>query len=259
MDFEENMVDQQNTDAAVDDTLPEGLVEETDASEVSAESFIEDLEDTKPAEDTPNEQAPQGTSEPGWIKKRVNTAVQKAIAAERESIRAEYESQFAPLRERLYEMEAQELVRSGKVKDLETAKELVAYRNGQPKAAPQASPGDDQLRDDKGRYASREDAATSAQISMLQHQADQIKSRGGPDVIAEFQSNEEVRKAVIKGEMDFYDVAEKMKSRKRPPSPSRTPNGANSYGPTTIENMTDEQFARMDKMLDEGVRIGMKR
>ena len=94
---------------------------------------------------------------------------------------------------------------------------------------------------------------------MLQHQADRIKANGGPDVIAEWRNNKEIHDAVIRGEMDFYEVAEQMKgTRRKPPSPMRSPNGANSIGPTTIESMSDAQFRKLDKMLDEGVRFTIK-
>ena len=62
--------------------------------------------------------------------------MEKALAKERESIRAEMEAQYAPIRERLLDMDAQDLVRRGVVKDIETAKELVRYRQGQ-----QSQPG----------------------------------------------------------------------------------------------------------------------
>ena len=92
---------------------------------------------------------------------------------------------------------------------------------------------------------------------MLRHQADAIKGRNGPDVIAEFQSNPEIKKKVISGEMDFYDVADMMKApKKKPPAPMRSPNGASgTNNPNAIESMSKEQFARMEKRIAEGARI----
>jgi hypothetical protein len=59
--------------------------------------------------------------------------------------------------------------------------------------------------------------------------------------------------------MDFYDVAKQMKGKKRPPSPSRSPNGVNGIGPQSISSMSDAQFRKMDKMLDQGVRFTIRR
>jgi hypothetical protein len=59
--------------------------------------------------------------------------------------------------------------------------------------------------------------------------------------------------------MDFYDLAKQMQApRKRPPSPTRSPNGASSVN-RSIESMTDEQFHKMDEMLDQGVRFTYRR
>ena len=251
MEFEETMVEQQDN-AAVDDALPEDVVEEQDESE-SLESFVDN---EQPAEEETKETESQGTSEPGWIKKRVEKAVQKAVAEALAQQQAEFDKQMAPIREKLIEDEARELVRSGEVKNLETAKELVRLRKGQPTTVSQATQDrGEQPRNDKGQYAPKEDPATSARIDMLRHQADKIKAAGGPDVIAEFQSNEEIKQKVISGEMDFYDVRDELNKqtskRGRPPAPMRSPNGASGSQKSTIAGMSAEQFAKFDKSLDE--------
>ena len=96
---------------------------------------------------------------------------------------------------------------------------------------------------------------------MLQHQADRIKAAGGPDVIEEFQNNREIKNKVIRGEMDFYDVAEHLKkqsSSQKPPSPMRSPNGASGINPNAIDSMSDEQFDRMERQIKEGKRVRLK-
>ena len=259
MEPNETMVENEDLDTEVDDTLPEEVVEEeTDESEDLAD-FTDSEEE--PAEEKPEPAKTQGTSEPGWIKKRVGEAVDKALArqrlemqAEREAIRAEYEAKYAPLMERMLEMDAQELVRTHKVGDIETARELVRLRNNQPAPAPKV----EQPRQANGQFAPKEDPATSARIDMLKHQAARIKENSKIDVLKEFSENEEIKMKVIKGEMDFYDVADymrKQKPSKRPPSPMRSPNGASGHNPNAIETMSDEQFARMEKRISEGARI----
>ena len=259
MDFEETMVENVD-DTPADDTPEEEIVEETDESEEDLGDFAEAGE---PAEEEPQQKdQSQGTGdEPGWFRKRWDKEVGKLTEKIRNEIRGEYEAQMAPIRAKMMEDEAQELVRSRKVTDIETARELVRLRNGQPAAAPQAEQPQAQPRQANGQFASKEDPAVTARVEMLRHQAESIAKRGGPDVRAEFTNNEEIKKKVIAGEMDFYDVADYLKeksSKKRPPSPMRSPNGASGQSPNAIESMTDEQFARMEKRIKEGARIRLR-
>ena len=236
----------------VDDTLPEEVVEE---EQDESEDLAAYTESEEPAEEKPAEESTP-SSEPGWIKKRVEKAVTKAIAETRAEMQAMFDQQMAPIRAKMMEDEAQELVRSRKVSDIETARELVRLRNGQ---APQAEAPkkEERPRQANGQFAPKEDPATNARIDMLRHQADRIKANKGPDVIAEFQNNKEIKQKVIAGEMDFYDVADYLsqKSSRRPPSPMRSPNGASGQNPNAIESMSKEQFARMEKKISEGARI----
>ena len=248
---EETMV---QAEEQAEDVLPEEIVEEPEDNSESLESVLS--EEGNSGTDEQAQQETQGTGgemrEPGYVKSRIEKAVAKAVA--------DMEARFAPLKERLLEMDAQELVRSGKVKDLETAKELVRYRQGMP-AAPAAEP---QPRNEQGQFAAKQqptsDPTTMERIRFLQHQADRIKARGGPDVINEFKTNEEVKRKVMAGEMDFYEVEEQMKAspRKKAPSPMRSPNGASGSQKTAIDNMTDEQFARLEKRISEGARYSLR-
>ena len=253
MDNEETMVEENFDDVPADDTLEESGIEETDESE-DLES-LDGGEQEQPEDETPKE---QGTgSEPGWIRKRVDKAVAKAVAETEARMQAMFDQQMAPIRERLLNEEAQELVRNGTVKDIETAKELVRYRQGIPQATNEEPARTQQKRSANGQFASRneDEAAVTARIDMLTHQADRIKASGGPDVIAEFRNNKKIQEKVKAGEMDFYDVAEQMRSPKRkPPSPMRSPNGASGQTPNAIDSMSDEQFKRLEKRISEGAR-----
>lgn len=258
MDLDETMVENvDNTEA--DDTLPDGVVEEDESEE--QESYLDDEEgeSEQPAEEPQKKQEPQA-SEPGWIKQRVNKAVEKAVKEALAQQQAEFDRQMAPLREKMLNDEAKELVRQGEFKSLERAKEYLQLKQGIPPKAEE--PQQEQPRNERGQFQAREDAATSARIEMLRHQADRIRDNKGPDVIAEFQNNPEIKKKVIAGEMDFYDVAEAMRNRKpgkRPPSPTRSPNGASGYVPNAIESMSAEEFAKFDKKLDEGGSYTIRR
>ena len=252
MEPNETMVEEVDN-TQVDDTPVEEVVEEMDESEEEGlDSFTEAEAPTEEPKET------QSTSEePGWFRRRWDKEVGKLTEKIRSELRDEYEAQMAPIRAKLIEDEAQELVRSRKIGDIETAREYVRLRNGQPAQAPTQPAVQEQPRQANGQFAPKKDPAMDTRISMLRHQAEKIAEDGGPDVRKEFTNNPEIKDAVIRGDMDFYDVAKYMKSQKKknPPSPMRSPNGANGNSPNAIATMSDEQFARMEKRISEGARI----
>lgn len=234
-------------------------IDDLDTEDVPFEEAVEEPEETGEDLETLNEdegqpeenEGSETRKEPGYVQGRISKAVAKAeerFNAQLEQLKAQY----APMLERMQELEAQELVRSGKIKDLETAKELVRLRSGQPAQ----NQMEEQPRQSNGQFAPKRDPATEARISELEHQADSIAAQGGPDVIAEFQKNERIRAKVVSGEMNFYDVADylKKKSSRRVPPAMRSPNGASSQSPNAIDSMSDEQFDRMERKIQEGAR-----
>jgi hypothetical protein len=233
--------------------MPEEFVEESEDSDAVEEEYLDEPEEE--VEEQPEE--PKAKEEPGYVQKRI----EKALARERDSMRAEImaqvEAQYAPIRDRLLEMDAQELVRTGEFKSIERAKEYLQLKQGMPTESVE------QPRDEQGRYTSVQDAIATAKVEArieeLKIQAEKIKADSDIDVIAEYNNNPKVKEAIINGEMDFYDVAKQMKGKKRPPSPSRSPNGVNGIGPQSISSMSDAQFRKMDKMLDQGVRFTIRR
>ena len=263
MEPNETMVEDVETTAAEDDALPESIVEEEQDESESLESILtgeeEEQDEGKPEEEEAKKDS-QSTSEPGWIRKRVDKAVSKAIAETEARMRAEFDAQMAPIRERMLEEKARELVASGSVKTIETARELVRYREGMP-AAP-TTQQQEQPRNANGQYTAKDDPAVTAKVNMLRHQANTIRTRQGLDVIKEFTDNPEIKQKVISGEMDFYDVADYMASRKggkkTPPAPMRSPNGASGAERTAIDNMSDEQFERLEKRISQGARYTLR-
>ena len=254
------------SEATEADQLPEGLVEETDESEMSLEEAVgETVETEQAAEEQPSEAEPETppAREPGYVKQRVEKAVARATAETEARLRAEFDQRMAPIMERLLVEDAKELVREGKIKDLETAKEYLRMKQGLPTSA--ADTPKDQPRNANGQFAPKQDdgdIATQTRIDMLRRQAEKIKTKRGVDVIAEFNNNPDIKQRVIAGEIDFYDVADMMSESKRgrkPPSPMRSPNGASgSSQPNAITNMSDEQFERMEKRIREGARYSLK-
>lgn len=223
----------------------EAVEEEVDTSE-SISSFADTEEEETPPEEP--------KKEPGYVQGRINQALAREKAKIMADVEAAMEKKYAPLREKLLEMDAQELVTSGAVKDIETARELVAYRQGrEPKEEPKAEPRE---RDASGKFAPKQ---VDGRIEFLAKQADKVKAKTGIDVVAIMESDSEIRDKIFSGELDFYEVAEMNKGKKRPPSPTRTPNGANGYQPNAIESMSDAQFKRLEKKIkEEGVRYSLR-
>ena len=252
MDFEENMVE--NGEEQTEDSLPEGLAEEPEESGESLDSITEG-EDEPAEEDNSGEQ--RGTTEPGYVKRRIEKAVQKAVAETEARMREMFEQQMAPLRAKMIEDEAQELVRTRKVADIETARELVRFRQGQAQEAPQQA---EQPRNPNGQFAPKDDPAISARIDMLKHQREVIQDEMGIDPAEGFDADDEIKDKVINGEMDFYDVAKHMQrqKKKRPPSPMRSPNGATGTSANAIDSMSDAQFAKLEKRISEGARFTLR-
>ena len=245
----EDMVETNETEVVEADTqLETAVTEEQDASE-----NLETVMDDQPKQTESNEPSGSGT-EPGWIKKRVGAAVDKAIRETEQRIRAEYDAKLAPLMERMLEQDALALVESGKVKDLETAKELVRYRQGRPQTPEVA---ESKPRNEKGQFAPQK-SANDIFAETMAKQAQKVNAKTGMDVMAEFNANEETRQKVLTGEWDFYDVAESLKEKKatrRAPAPMRSSNGASGAEKSTTASMTDEQFERLNKRLEEGARF----
>ncbi len=259
MEPNETMVDEQVGTEADDTPVEEPIEEEQDESE---EIPVEPETDGEgePAEE--QEPEPKGPTEPGWIKKRVEKAVQRAVSETESRMRDEFERQMAPIREKMLEDEARELVRKGTVKDLETAKELVRYRQGQPQAQPKKAESQ-QPRNERGQFTGHRQAATDAKIAMLTHQVERIKGSRGIDVTEAFMNDPDVKQKVVSGEWDFYDVADHLESKKaRPqrkaPAPMRSPNGASGSEKSSIASMSDEQFERFEKRVKGGERFNAR-
>ena len=250
MGFEEAMNNGEDTELA-EDLLLDEVVE--DSEDEGPEESLESLTgEGQAAEEQESPKGKQGTGEPGYVAGRIAKAVEKAVA----QVTAQYEAQMAPIRERLLEMDAKELVESGKVKDLDTAKELVRYRQGQPAAA-QATQPVEQPRQANGQFAPKSDPVIDAQINLLAKQADKIKEKTGLDVIEAMKKDPEIKRKITSGEIDFYDVAEQMQGqqKRKPPAPMRSPNGVNGQIKGTIMSMSDKQFEQLEKRVREGARF----
>ena len=238
------------------DMMLDSQVQDDAAQTVDATPTLSDVLGTE-AVSTP-EQGPAQTEEPkeaGWIKTRIQKGVEKELAAVEARIRAEYEAQFAPMRDAYMAQEADKLVASGKIADREMALEYLKLRGGQPvtKQAPQ------QPRDEQGRFTAQpanNDAQQRARDLYTQSQT--IKKATGVDVMAIYNTDPEIRQKVLSGEWDFGDVYASANQPDRPPAPVRSANGS-GVGNANFRKMSSADLAKVNAMLESGGRIDMRR
>lgn len=243
---------------AVEMMLADGV--QDDAAQADVGEPISELLNEQPAAEQQQQEA-QPQKEPGWIKQRIGKAVEKAVAEAEARVTAQYEAMLAPIRESVLDRQAEDLVKSGEFKSLETAKEYVRLKGG---VVPAANEEQDQQkpaqqRDEQGRFTSTE-AVTRARADLLAKQAQKIKARQGLDVMHALNSDETIKNRVLSGEWDFYDVAESMTSPQRnTPVPVRNPNGGTSPSAVSISGMTDDQFRRLQANLANGRIYDMRK
>lgn len=239
----------------------QGSVQDDAAQAPEGEPISELLNEQPAAEQQQQEAPPQ--KEPGWIKQRIGKAVEKAVAEAEARVTAQYEAMLAPIRESVLDRQAEDLVKSGEFKSLETAKEYVRLKGGIV-SAPAAEEDQQQKhtaqkRDEQGRFVSN-DAMTHARADLLAKQAEKIKARRGLDVMQAITADEDMKHRVLSGEWDFYDVAESMASpQHNAPVPVRTSNGGTSPSAVSISGMTDDQFRRLQANLANGRIYDMRK
>ena len=245
---------------AVEMMLADGVQDDAAQADVG-ESISELLNEQPAAEQQQQEATPQ--KEPGWIKQRIGKAVEKAVAEAEARVTAQYEAMLAPIRESVMDRQAEDLVKSGEFKSLETAKEYVRLKGGVvsvPAAEPDQQKPTVQQRDEQGRFVSNNDAMTHARADLLAKQAQKIKERRGLDVMQAINADEYMKHRVLSGEWDFYDVAESMASpQHNAPVPVRTSNGGTSPSAVSISGMTDDQFRRLQANLANGRIYDMRK
>lgn len=194
-------------------------------------------------EEQPQEQVPVAEEKPkdaGWIK----TRIEKGIAKAEERIRAEYEAKYAPLQEAYLNQEADRLVASGKISDKEMA--LDYLKRGGTVQKPVEQP-----RDEQGRFTTKQE--TNQRANALYQQAETIKAITGVNVMAMYNTDPAVKQKILDGEWDFKDVYEASKAVKAP-VPVRSSNGV-SIGNTSVANMSDAQFEKLEEALRRGARV----
>lgn len=240
--------------------LPEMNASGTDvATQNSEPSTLAEALGAEPAQQVPapEPEAQQPRKEPGYL------ATKRAEweAAHQQEMNALNE-QIATLRDYMVNQEADKLVASGKVTDREIALAYVRAQNGVPavgnspaKPAPQ--------RDERGRFVSNNTPPADIQqkAQALLSQADKLSRFSGVDLMGLYNSDPNVQQKIISGEWDFVDVldhANASQPSNAAPAPVRSHNGL-GMGGMNFRSMTDDQFAKVNAMLDGGKSIDMRR
>ena len=235
-----------------------------DAAQAQGEALSAIMTDESAQQQTQADDNTPPTKEPGWIKGRINKAVEKAVAEAEARVRAEYEQMLAPIRESVLERQAQELVASGEFKTLAIAKEYLSLKGGMPAQATEQTEEQhtEQNRDQNGRFASRakqgEDPELNARADILARQARKIKTNRGLDVMEAFNADPDIKQKVLSGEWDFYDVADSMGNQRTVSAPARSANGGGVSG-VSIKNMSAEQFRKLNENLASGRRYDVRK
>lgn len=257
---------------------PENMQAEGESGQ-SLEEVLSQQGDTHAVEAATDESAaePQGKdkTEPGWIKGRIEAGVRREAARIRAEvaaeIRAEYEQQLQPMREAILSRQADDLVASGKITDKALALEYLRMQQGMPAVQPEQPSAPP--RNDKGQFAPRQpqqrqqentapdDTDTTQHAQMLFAQSKAILAAGGPDVMAAYRDNPEVRQRILNREWDFSDAAKYLRQQgegNEAPPPIRTANG---HGNTRkqIMDMSDDEFDRLNAQLGKGARVDLRK
>ena len=265
----ENTVETNMEQQAVqDDAVLEPLQEQEEQPISSLEEITDQTEEQQQDDGQQGEAEQQpAKADAGWMRRKMEAYASKQLKEQETRLRAEFADMLAPLRESMYERQADALVASGEIKSKEMALKYVKAMAGIPSSEPDQTPKNQQPRTPDGRFASSQqqtepDAETKARARILAAQADKIKSSKGLDVAALYQTDPEVKEKVLSGEWDFYDVAEAMSQpRRRVPSPVRSSNSAMGAAADAgaIANMSDAQFDRLLKNLGEGKVYDMRK
>ena len=224
----------------VEDVMPEASAQD-DAAQAQLGEALSTITDETEAEEQPAQQDEH--TEPGWMKQRIGKAVNRAVAEAEARIRAEYQQQIQELQDERLERQAQDLVRSGEFKSLETAKEYLQLKGGRTQQPKPEQPAEDQQPEI--------DPVIQAKADMLAAQARKIKASRGLDVMAAYNSDPEIQRKLATGEWDFYDVAEAMSEERHAPSISRSANGARSEK-KSIADLSEQEWQRLQKNLADG-------
>ena len=217
----------------------------------------------QPAVERPSVEQPPA-KEPGWIKQRVGSAVNKAVAEAEARIRAEYEAKFAPLREAQLAAEADKLVADGKISDREMALNYLRMQQGLPTVSQPTTPAipvSAPPRDAQGRFVAQPANDVQQRAQALVDQATMLQRATGVDVMAIYNTNQQARQMIVSGAGDFADVlatyGQQPVPKPQAPAAIRSSNGM-GLGNVDFAKMSSSQLQKVNEMIQSGVKIDVR-
>jgi len=209
----------------------------TDAPEDSAQ------EPTEPAQEGEQDDLSQV---PKSLRGRIKGAESRGYERGKREVEDQYRKDLEELTNFRLERDAKELAEKEKISQSLALRLLRAERGLAPTQEPKAEPA---LRKGPVAQPSAEERAQT-----LFEQAKTIEDVTGLNVLEIFQTDADVHQKIVSGQWDFKDVAREYgvsaQTRKHVPAPARG-TGQNSIERRSIASMTDEEFARFDKLLDD--------
>lgn len=204
------------------------------------------------------------TQENKALRGRYNEDVRKGVQAQLQELRAEWAAEtkqmiadaVAPFREAQIESEAQKLVASRQVANIELAREVARLRQGLPAQAqeqPQQAQPQTPPRDERGRFTQNQDPV-AARAKELSQQAAEIQRTYGIDVMAAFREDDTVRQNVGSGKWDFKDAALYLGSAKKN-KPTAPPAVRSSNGTRQGGRLTDRDMDAIDRAIAKGQKV----
>lgn len=238
-------------------TAPEGTPQDGEGQ--SLEEILSQGSDQQAPPPKDAEQ-PKDKSEPGWMKARIEKAVQKELSRVKQETEAAIRAEYAPIREMLYQQEADKLVSSGKITDPALALQFVKMQKGAPAAEETPKPAPKERAQEEQETHTR-DPMTEKYGKMLYSQARLIKEQGGPDVLAAFEKDPAIKAKVLSMEWDFEDVANYLDANPSKRTMPPTARAANAGGASrvNIENMGKDDLAKLNAQLEKGVRVDLRK
>lgn len=237
-----------------------GAVPQTPVTEPATLADVFKPEPTQAPTAPITEPAQQPLKEPGYLERK-RSEWEAARKPEMDALHAE----VATLREYVINQEADKLIASGKVSDREIALAYLRSKEGMPVADNTPAKNVPQ-RDEQGRFVSSNSVqaggtppeAIQQRAQTLIAQADRLSRVSGVDLMGLYNTDPNVRQKIVSGEWDFIDALESVKAAPVAPAPVRSHNGL-GMGGMNFRSMTDDQFAKVNEMLDGGKTIDMRR
>ena len=171
--------------------------------------------------------------------------------------KAQYEARIQQLVEYEIKDEAKKLAAQENISEA-LAERLIRAERGMPGSVQPEVQQNSQPRDERGRFVSPKSDDANAYAQTLLDQANTIKRLTGQDMMALYNSDKSIQDRILSKEIDFYDLAEEMRTQKRMPPVVRSANGqANRH--RSIADLTDDQFDELDRRLEQGAVFDMRR